>query len=95
MKYFFSKKEEEKINQWLLKTNRLAIKKQKNLIAKTKITSVLYDLFNSSWVLGYPYCGPLGSNYRIIITPNSIGSSVVLEHTIVDEKLDLTNYDTW
>ena len=77
----------------MLKSQRLIwderiIEKQKNQMS--------HDDFMVKTCDGkYPYYGAIGGGLKYSFTPTGIGTIVEVTNTILDETLDLTDYDGW
>ncbi len=42
-----------------------------------------------------PYYGAIGGELTYCFTPNSIGMSVTVKHSVTGEEIDLTDFDSW
>lgn len=42
-----------------------------------------------------PYYGAIGGELKYNFTPTSIGVIVTVSHTLTNEEIDLTDYDSW
>ena len=84
--------EEQKVKTWLKQVYVKAIDEQKQKIFSSH---EFYDTYKMCWDLGYPYTGAIGGGLTYSFTPTSLGIVVTVEESLTNEKLDLTDFDSW
>ena len=84
--------EYQKIVDWEVEQNRIAVEDQKKRILPGDMA---YDTAKDCWDLGFPYAGAIGGGLTYSFTPTAIGVTIVVEHAFTKAKLDATDYSVW
>lgn len=84
--------EEQKVAVWLKEVYTKAIEEQKQKILPSH---EFYDIYKTTWDIGYPYTGTIGGGLTYSFTPTGLGVIVTVKEAITGEELNLTDFDSW
>lgn len=84
--------EYQKIVEWELEQNQIAIAQQKERILPDDLA---YETAKDCWDLGFPYAGAIGGGLTYKFFPTSLGTIVTVEHGFTKDTLDATDYSVW
>jgi len=92
MRFELDENQIAKYEAWALEQDKIAVEKQKKEI---KPTDGFYSVYAMCWEAGHPYYGVMGGSDTFAFTPNSISVIVTVKNSYTNNKLNLTDYDSW
>ena len=88
LKFIIEKNQEEKINLWFEKQQKIAIETQRQLMSEKEFA----DLTGNGM---YSYDGAIGGALEYKFIQTSLGLITKVSHLLTKNELDVTDYDNW
>lgn len=89
MTFIIEENESLKFKEWAKEQDKIAVELQQERVKEP------HEFCRSCWAQGYPYEGASGGRYTYSATSTSMGTVLEVKDNITQNKIDLTDYESW